>query len=537
MPLHTCVSPKGRFIFGIHKPSFLVANQRGIDHVESLGLLDDQSPVTNKNNFPADHIDEKEATWIYEIPNPFPFRGTTFIKKDWADRKATDPTSIKLPAQPDISLSKSISRIINSKDPDLIDNAFHELPQTVLLAMATTSNDPADLIHLAKLACPFQESTNGEPKGLRYTSSKNGRPKPLINDHALFEALVNNPYLPDNYKTVMVLRPGAQGDSEIIGEFSSADRSSHVYEYLRRNSYIAWGHFASNMADDAVRYSIASLGKDDMSGLRHLYYQRTFIRLATELGIDPPPAGRTMTGTELEELRRRITAMISESPPLSLSSTLWGWNYGFDFAPSCYRLHASHQQIHQQYAMLPDRIPDNEDGEMPAYGCGDLVADFTKRFHQETGRSFFELYLQAIRSNCRIDGQKEGPASLIVHEDENVMLFVPKAQTSQWELQLICLDQVGNILEADRKTRESLDLAILTAMKVFDSLGVRMVTTIEFPKRFDSNDRDQRLLYSFLPKLPESPGAFSEAQLRWINGHYPEDFAFACREARKQVQI
>ncbi len=46
---------------------------------------------------------------------------------------------------------------------------------------------------------------------------------------------------------------------------------------------------------------------------------------------------------------------------------------------------------------------------------------------------------------------------------------------------------------------------------------------------FDSMDSDQRLLYAFLPKLPESPGAFSEAQLRWINGHYPEDFALACR--------
>jgi hypothetical protein len=26
-------------------------------------------------------------------------------------------------------------------------------------------------------------------------------------------------------------------------------------------------------------------------------------------------------------------------------------------------------------------------------------------------------------------------------------------------------------------------------------------------------------------------GAFSEAELRFINGHYPEDFAFACRAA------
>jgi len=55
------------------------------------------------------------------------------------------------------------------------------------------------------------------------------------------------------------------------------------------------------------------------------------------------------------------------------------------------------------------------------------------------------------------------------------------------------------------------------------------VTNIEYSKRFDSTDTDQRLLYSFLPRLPHSPGAFSEAQLRWITGHYPEDFALACR--------
>jgi len=43
------------------------------------------------------------------------------------------------------------------------------------------------------------------------------------------------------------------------------------------------------------------------------------------------------------------------------------------------------------------------------------------------------------------------------------------------------------------------------------------------------------LLYAFLPRLPESPGAFSEAQLRWINGHYPEDFAAACRRRLPKV--
>ncbi len=58
-----------------------------------------------------------------------------------------------------------------------------------------------------------------------------------------------------------------------------------------------------------------------------------------------------------------------------------------------------------------------------------------------------------------------------------------------------------------------------------------MVTSIEYSKRIAARDRfNQPLLYSLLPKLPFSPGAFSEAQLRFINGHYPEDFAAVCRK-------
>jgi len=70
---------------------------------------------------------------------------------------------------------------------------------------------------------------------------------------------------------------------------------------------------------------------------------------------------------------------------------------------------------------------------------------------------------------------------------------------------------------------------MLIAMQVLAYMGTKMVTTIEYPKRMDAKNHDQHLLYAFLPKLPESPGAFSEAQLRWINGHYPEDFAHALR--------
>ena len=120
MPLHTCVSPKGRFVYGVHKPSFRVSNQRAHDLIEPLGLFDNEERFSNEKNFPAGHIKEENATWIYEIDNSFPFRGTTFIKKDWADRKAKDPSSIKLPSPPDTSLSKSISRIIKSDDPEQI---------------------------------------------------------------------------------------------------------------------------------------------------------------------------------------------------------------------------------------------------------------------------------------------------------------------------------------------------------------------------------------------------------------------------------
>jgi hypothetical protein len=42
---------------------------------------------------------------------------------------------------------------------------------------------------------------------------------------------------------------------------------------------------------------------------------------------------------------------------IAFDRTLWGWNYGFDYAPSGYRLHASHQQIHQQFALIPTEVP------------------------------------------------------------------------------------------------------------------------------------------------------------------------------------
>jgi hypothetical protein len=535
MKLHTCVTPDGKFIYGIHKPSFKVANMREETFLQSLGLDADDNPIENNANFPAGEVEEKHGEWIYEIPNSFPFRGVTYISKNWADSRAADPLSIRLPKPVPTSMTGFIKNILHTKglSRDSINESFADLPETVLLALASTSTDPEDLTRLAELSCEFVYEQDGKlPIGLRFEEDAKGKARPKILNSELFEALVNNIALPDIYKEVMILRPGAQGVSEIVGEWPEKS-DSHAFEYLRRNSYIPWGHYASNMANDLVRYSISDLSDNDFEGLRHLYYQRTYIRLAEQLGIQLEIRKRCLTKSELEKLRLEIINEIAESGVSSLmfDTTLWGWNYGFDFAASGYRLHASHQQIHQQFSMIPKEVAgaETENDIIPSYSCGDLVADFVRSYKKEYLSSFFVDYIKAIRNNRRMDSKSDLVADLVIFEDESVMLFVPKAQTSQWELQLVTLGQVGNTLEADSNVRSSLNKGIITAMRVLTGMGARLITVIEFPKRIGARDIDQRLLYSFLPKIPHSMGAFSEAELRYINSHYPEDFATACR--------
>jgi hypothetical protein len=535
MKLRTCVSPDGNFIFGIHKPWFKVANMREEMYLQKLGLDEEDNPIINTANFPDGEVEELNGEWIYEIQNPFPFRGATYIGKSWADAKSVDPKAIKLPGPTPTSMTDFLSSVLHIKgvSEEELDQTFANLPETVLLALASTSTDPEDLIRLAELSCEFiYDEEERLPIGLRYETDAKGRHKPKIMHHDLFEALVNNISLPDIYKEVMVLRPGAQGESEIVGEWPTGS-DSHVFEYMRRNSYIPWGHYASNMAHDLVRYSIADISDKDFEGLRHLYYQRTYVRLAEQLGIKIKFRNKCFKLFELEELRLAIINELAEKGTSSLKfdSTLWGWNYGFDFAASGYRLHASHQQVHQQFAMVPKEVFGSEPkhGVIPSYNCGDLVADFVRSYQKEYRSDFFEDYIRSIRNNKRMDGKNELLAELIVYQDKSVMLFVPKAQTSQWELQLVTLDKVGNVLEADSSVRASLNRGIITAMRILTGMGARLITVIEFPKRVGVSDIDQRLLYSFLPKIPYSMGAFSEAQFRFISSHYPEDFAIACR--------
>ena len=519
------MTPEG-FRVGIHRPSYTVANLRQGEHPFRLGEDEQGRAVENRHNFPGGDVEEPGARIIYEIRNPLFFRGATFIDSGWAAARAADPSTIGLKRPPKCSLRETL---IREMDEEKAEALIRSLDRPLLCDLAQNSTDGRELEVLAQSCAEFLAGPDGRPVGLRYERNEKGEARPRISDFELFETVANNPYLAEDFRQVMVLRPGVQGGSEIVGDF--LEGKSHVFEYLRRNSYIPWGHFAANMAHDAIRYRIDDLSETDMTGLRHLYYQRTYVSLGERFGIGVDTRRRRLDPEELEELRLRVLAAarrLEEPGPVPL----WGWNFGYDYSGSGCRLHASHQMIHQQYALVPARVETVAGGFMPAYGAGDLVAAGVAAYQERYGRDFFADYLRAIRRNRRPDG-RDLPDSLVVYEDDSVMVFVPKAQVSQWELQLMVLADtddgpVGNVLEADSGVRRALDRGILMAQRILARLGARMVTSIEYPRRLGV-DNGQRLLYSFLPKLPWSMGAFSEAQLRFICGHFPEDFARACR--------
>ena len=526
--LQTSVTPQGRFRVGIHQPSYSVANLRQHDYLLNLGTLPDGQPVGNQANFPVGDVQVAHARPIYEIRNPLPFRGCTYIDSGWAESRAAAPFSIRLPAPQPVSLRSVLDQYCSESD---ISRIIQQLPLSLRYELAATSTDPQELVWLAEACCQFITHREGAPAGLRY-QEKDGAPRALISDFELFETIANNPHLPDLYKQSMVLHPGVQGDSEIVGDYRQG--ASEVFEYLRTNSYIPWGHYAANFAHTAIRYRIADLSLEDMEGLRHLYYQRMFVMLAQQLEIPVAVERRRLSVEELEQLRHTVVQRLAVSQDAAgAAATLWGWNFGYDFSGSGYRLHASHQMIHQQYAMVPPWVEATSGGQIPAYAAGDMVAELIAQYRAEYQADFFHDYLRAIASNSRTDG-KPGESSLIIWQNENVLLFVPKAQVSQWEVQLMVTansDQgpVGTIIEANTAVRHSLDKGILKAQQALAGLGATMVTSIEYSKRIGLAN-GQRLLYSFLPKLPWSMGAFSEAQGRYILGHYPEDFATACRQ-------
>jgi len=549
--LRTCIDPSGAFICALHQPSYKVVNLRQTDALAVLGHDSDGNAINNQVNFPRGDLVINNAGRVYEIPNAFPFWGATYILYDQAEQLSKDPKLLRFRRCDEESNKRSplLKDLLNGclKGSNGKAYSLKDFSRPLLLSLAQTSRDSELLKAMAHLTCKFELDDNGNPVGVKYEYDKLGRPKPVLFDQELFEVLGNNRACPYNYKLVMLLIPGIQGSSPIVGEYTSGHQT-HIWEYLRADSYIPWGHYASNMAHDCVRYGAAELLSEDVTGLRHLYYQRVYTQMAINLNIAQGISWKdkgTLSVPELESMRqsvlKEVAKRLEKGENLPYTATLWGWNYGFDFSPSGYRLHASHQQIHQQFALIPPDVKSvdtegNGSKSIPTYAVGDQVAHFTALYEKACGHPFFKTYLRAIRSNKRLDKKKDLPSSLIVHEDENVMIHIPKAQRFHDEVQVMATCQVGNVLEAGPEVRNSLDKCIRLVIRTLDRMGAQMVTGYEISKRFDNPDMDQRLFYCFLPRLSCSPGAFSERQERWITGHYPEDYAETFRNAMKSFQ-
>jgi len=139
--LRTCVAPDGRFVFGVHRPRYMVKNLRQTTAADSLGTFEDGQQKQNDANFPDGNVMELDGDWIYEIPNAFPFRGTTYILKRWADAKAQDRDAFALPERPSLSFTDLIRRHLLSADAgdNQVAKIFRQLPGAIKLALAVNS--------------------------------------------------------------------------------------------------------------------------------------------------------------------------------------------------------------------------------------------------------------------------------------------------------------------------------------------------------------------------------------------------------------
>ncbi len=539
MNINTCVLSSGDFIWGIHNPEYQVFNLCETSCLLYLGSDIEGNEVANQQNFPQTNINVANKGQIIEVLNPFPFFGATYIIKYQADKFSLPKLAPHKPEHSEISdTDKELLTLILNGSLSLDNKSFtlKSLGRRLLMALAQITDNPEILIEILKLSCDMTFDKNNMPTGMVYKKNQYNVLKPVIHDHELFEIATNNPHLPYEYKLNAVLKPGVQGDNPVVGEYLKGN--THIWEYLRANSYIPWGHYASNMAHDSVRYSAEDLSLEDMIGLRHLYYQRIYINMAIETGISLPEKPKfNEYSPELEDIRLLVIKKIQKGVVLNYNGTIWGWNYGFDYSASGFRLNASHQQIHQQYALVKKTISSNQREQLKTFVIGDFLSDFIKQFKDRHNISFFDAYLAAIKNNKRFDNRDDLPASLIIHEDAHIILFAPKAQRCHGELQIMTKKPMGNILFCDTETRKSIDRAIYLGIKALCLIGTKMVTSYEISSRFDDYESDQRLIYCMLPRHPQSPGAFSEKMERWVTGHYPEDFAHYLREKIKDISL
>ena len=131
---NTCVAPSGEFVYGVHKSQFTACNLRENDDVEALGRTRDGTKIHNADNFPKTDVHVAPSTWVFEVPNAFPFMGATFIVKPGADNSTENANPFR-PKGEDVAKPVSTGEHLDNIDEAVLER----LPRTLLLALAGTS--------------------------------------------------------------------------------------------------------------------------------------------------------------------------------------------------------------------------------------------------------------------------------------------------------------------------------------------------------------------------------------------------------------
>ena len=101
-------------------------------------------------------------------------------------------------------------------------------------------------------------------------------------------------------------------------------------DYLEQQAASGQVDAVANMADDAVRYHAADLSLADMQGMRHLYYRRTFLRMAAALDDEVRDRGleQRQVGLRLHAAADRRSADMPRGPGPATILPLCAWNSG-----------------------------------------------------------------------------------------------------------------------------------------------------------------------------------------------------------------
>lgn len=219
------------------------------------------------------------------------------------------------------------------------------------------------------------------------------------------------------------------------------------------------------------------------------------------------------------ELLYRIGGATRETYGAELDGLTYGMNYGLP------RIHkgrqviasgASQPHLHSQVAAL----------SRSSHNSGDRIGVLCKAYRETYNRDYLGDYMVALRA-----------ADLILHEDDNAILYVPVAQRFDNELQIMVRNPaVGNILDTTPEIRRSVASLehLAYAMYQHPELNIQSFNTVMYAARFSAtNDFGQRMIVSICPRT--TIVALSELAHRNVVDSFPWRSAQSLRACKEEV--